>query len=56
MGKALDTYAKARSITMVIDGSQVPILYAVVSMDITRAFISDYNVKNPATAQAMPPK
>jgi Skp family chaperone for outer membrane proteins len=56
VGKALDTYAKARSITMVIDGSQVPILYAVVSMDITRAFISDYNVKNPATAQAMPPK
>lgn len=56
VGKALDAYAKARSITMVIDGSQVPILYAVVSMDITKAFISDYNIKNPVTAQATPPK
>jgi Skp family chaperone for outer membrane proteins len=56
VSKALDAYAKARSITMVIDGSQVPILYAAVSSDITRAFISEYNIKNPATAQATPPR
>jgi Skp family chaperone for outer membrane proteins len=56
VGKALDAYAKSRSITMVIDGSQVPILYAAESIDITKAFISEYNIKNPATAQATPPK
>ena len=56
VSKALDAYAKARSITMVIDGSQTPILYAANSSDITRAFISEYNIRNPATAQATPPK
>jgi Skp family chaperone for outer membrane proteins len=56
MSKALDAYAKARGITMIIDGSQLPILYAAESIDITKAFISDYNIKNPATAQATPPK
>ncbi|MDX6445791.1 MAG: outer membrane protein [Blastocatellia bacterium] len=56
VSKALDVYGKARGLTMIIDGSQTPILYAVESMDITRAFISDYNSKNPATAQATPAK
>jgi outer membrane protein len=56
VSKALDAYAKARGITMIIDGSQTPILYAADTMDITKAFISDYNSRNPATAQAMPPK
>jgi Skp family chaperone for outer membrane proteins len=56
VSKALDAYAKARSITMVIDGSQTPILYAASSSDITKAFISEYNIKNPATAQATPPR
>jgi Skp family chaperone for outer membrane proteins len=56
VGKALDAYGKARGITMIIDGSQTPLLYAAESMDITKAFISDYNSKNPATAQATPPK
>ncbi len=56
VGKALDAYAKTRGITMIIDGSQTPILYAAESIDITKAFISDYNSKNPATAQATPPK
>lgn len=57
VGKALDTYAKAHAITMVIDGSQVQgIVYASESIDITRAFISDYNIKNPATASVTTPK
>ncbi len=57
VGKALDTYAKAHSITMIIDGSQVQgIVYAAESTDITRAFISDYNTKNPATASVTTPK
>ncbi len=54
--RALDAYGKARGLTMIIDGSQTPILYAADNMDITKAFISDYNLKNPSTAQATPPK
>jgi Skp family chaperone for outer membrane proteins len=50
--KALEGFAKARGITVIIDASQVPILYATDSLDITRAFIADYNQRNPATAAA----
>jgi len=56
ISKALDAYAKARGITLIIDGSQVPVLYAAESMNLTAAFISEYNQKNPATALATPPK
>jgi Skp family chaperone for outer membrane proteins len=56
VSRALDAYAKARGITMIIDGSQTPILYVAESMDITRVFISEYNLKNPVTAQVTPPK
>jgi Skp family chaperone for outer membrane proteins len=56
VSKALDAYARARGITLIIDGSQVPILYAAESMDVTKAFINEYNLKNPATAQATLPK
>jgi Skp family chaperone for outer membrane proteins len=50
VGKALDAFALARGITMVFDGSRMPLLYAADSIDITKAFIADYNSKNPATA------
>lgn len=51
VGKALDAFAKAHGITMVIDGSQVPgVVYAADTLDITRVFIAEYNAKNPATA------
>ena len=50
IGKALEAFAKARGITVIIDAAQVPLLYAADSMDITRAFIADFNAKNPATA------
>jgi outer membrane protein len=57
VGKALDAFAKSRGITMVLDGSQVQgILFAAESLDITKAFIVDYNTKNPATASVTPPK
>lgn len=48
--RSLETFARARGITVIIDASQVPILYATDSVDITRAFIADYNQRNPATA------
>jgi Skp family chaperone for outer membrane proteins len=50
IGKALEVFAKARGINVIIDGAQVPLLYAAESIDITRAFITDFNSKNPATA------
>lgn len=57
VGKALDAYAKSHAITLIIDASQVQgIVYASETIDITRVFISDYNLKNPATASATPPR
>ena len=55
IGKALEAYAKARGITVIVDGSQVPVVYAAESIDITKAFIADFNSKNPATASVARP-
>ena len=54
IGKALETFAKARGINVIIDAAQVPLLYAADSIDITRAFITEFNSKNPVTASATP--
>jgi Skp family chaperone for outer membrane proteins len=54
IGKALEAYAKAHGITVIIDGSRVPVVYAADSIDITRAFINEFNSKFPATASALP--
>jgi Skp family chaperone for outer membrane proteins len=56
IGKALIAYAKQRGITVVIDASRVPLVYANESIDITRAFISEFNSKNPATASVSTPQ
>jgi outer membrane protein len=50
IGNALEAFAKARGINVIIDAAQVPLLYAADSIDITRAFITDFNSKNPVTA------
>lgn len=50
IGKALEAFAKARGINVIIDAAQVPLIYAADSIDITRAFITDFNSKNPVTA------
>jgi hypothetical protein len=39
---------------VIVDGSQVPFVYAADNIDITRAFITEFNSKNPATAAASP--
>lgn len=52
IGKALEVFAKARGISVLIDASRVPLIYAADNLDITRAFIADYNSKNPSTASA----
>jgi Skp family chaperone for outer membrane proteins len=54
IGKALEIYAKAHNINVIIDGSAVPLVYAADSIDITRAFINEFNSKNPATASVTP--
>jgi outer membrane protein len=56
IGKALEAYAKSHNINVIIDGSQVPLVYAADALDITRAFINDFNSKNPATAAVTPPQ
>ena len=55
IGKALEAFAKARGITVIVDGSQVPVVYAAESLDITRVFINEFNSKNPATAALTTP-
>jgi Skp family chaperone for outer membrane proteins len=56
IGRALEAFAKARNINVIIDGTQVPLIYAASSIDITQAFISDFNSKNPVTAATTPPR
>jgi Skp family chaperone for outer membrane proteins len=53
--KALEAFAKARGITVIVDGSNVPLVYAADNIDITRAFIAEFNSKNPATASVTQP-
>jgi Skp family chaperone for outer membrane proteins len=59
IGTALEAFAKARGINVIIDAAQVPLLFADEKIDITRAFIADFNSKNPVTAASTtttPPK
>ncbi|HET8780868.1 MAG TPA: OmpH family outer membrane protein [Pyrinomonadaceae bacterium] len=55
IGTALEAFAKARGITVIVDGSNVPFAYTAENIDITRAFINDFNSKNPATAAVTAP-
>ena len=56
ISKALDTYAKARNISLLLDGAKLgqAIIMASDALDITRAFIIEFNSKNPATASLGP--
>lgn len=56
ISKALEVYARAHGIAVLIDGSAVPLAYAADAIDVTRAFINDYNSKNPATAELRQPQ
>jgi Skp family chaperone for outer membrane proteins len=55
IGKALEDFAKARGITVIVDGSQVPVSYVADALDVTRVFINEFNSKNPATASVVQP-
>ncbi|HEY0346670.1 MAG TPA: OmpH family outer membrane protein [Pyrinomonadaceae bacterium] len=55
IGKALDAYAKAHGITLILDVTKIQgIVSAAESLDITKAFITEFNSKNPATASLTP--
>jgi outer membrane protein len=57
IGKALDAFAKAHGITLILDVTKVQgIVSAEASLDITRPFITEFNSKNPATASLTPPE
>lgn len=54
IGKAIDQFATQRGITMILDISRLApaILTVNPAMDVTAAFITEYNSRNPATASA----
>ncbi|MDX6531832.1 MAG: outer membrane protein [Blastocatellia bacterium] len=57
IGKALDAYAKAHGITLILDVTKIQgIVSAADSLDITRPFIIEFNSKNPATASLTTPE
>jgi len=57
IGKALEAFAKARGINLILDVSKVQGVFTLSdAMDITKAFIADYNSKNPATASLTTPQ
>lgn len=57
IGNALQAYAKARGLSVVFDVSKMQGVVMVVDggIDITSAFIADYNSRNPATASTATP-
>jgi Skp family chaperone for outer membrane proteins len=51
IGAAMDQFARQRGVTMTLDTSKLlpAILTAVPAIDLTQAFIADFNSKNPRT-------
>jgi Skp family chaperone for outer membrane proteins len=47
---SLQAFAQQRGISIIIDASRVPLIYAADSVDITKDFITEYNRTKPATA------
>ena len=57
IGAAMDQFARQRGVTMTLDTSKLlpAILTAVPAIDLTQAFIADFNSKNPRTGPAPKP-
>jgi Skp family chaperone for outer membrane proteins len=58
IGTALQAYARTRGITVIFDVSKMGEVMFVVNdgVDLTSAFIADYNQRNPATASTAAPR
>jgi len=56
IGSALQAFARARGLSVIFDVSKMQGVVMVVNegVDITGAFIAEYNTRNPATAAAAP--
>lgn len=55
IGNALNAYAQARGISLLIDVNRVPVVYAANSLDITKEFIAEYNRTHPVTGAPAAP-
>jgi len=51
---ALNAYAEAKGLTLVLDANRIPIFYVAKTLDITQDFINDYNRTHPAGAAPAP--
>jgi len=51
----IQSFAQQRGYTMVIDIARVPVLFVEPQIDITQAFIAEYNRTRPATASTAAP-
>lgn len=49
IANALNAYAQAKGISLLIDVTRVPVIYAASNLDITKDFIAEYNRTHPAT-------
>ena len=49
ISNALNAYAQAKGISLLIDVNRVPVIYAASNLDVTRDFIAEYNRTHPAT-------
>lgn len=49
ISNALNAYAQAKGISLLIDVNRVPVVYAASSLDVTKDFIAEYNRTHPAT-------
>jgi outer membrane protein len=52
---ALNAYAQAKGISLLIDVNRVPVIYAASNLDVTRDFIAEYNRTHPATGAPATP-
>jgi Skp family chaperone for outer membrane proteins len=57
VGTALQTFARQRGITVIFDAAKMGDVMYVINdgVDLTNAFIADYNQRNPATASTATP-
>ena len=54
IAQALSAYSQAKGISLLIDVSRVPVIYAASNLNVTADFIADYNRTHPATGGARP--
>lgn len=54
--KAIAGYARSRGIELILDGYETGVVYMAPGVDITAAFIKDFNAKNPVVKPKPQPK